>query len=195
MPGIHRKVFQRVCEQCRKDFLASHHEIVRGFAKYCSQQCYFASKRQALEGFFWARVKRTQACWTWTGRCDAEGYGLLKTHSFGKVAQRAHRISWILHFGLITDGMGILHRCDNPPCVRPDHLFMGSALDNALDAAAKGRTARGEKNHNAKLTAEQVKEMRRLAAGGVCFSELGRTFGVSGVMAARIVRRENWKHI
>ena len=87
---------------------------------------------------FWTRVVGDLAtgCWLWTGPRFREGYGSL---SYGPLRIRAHRFSWELHVGPIPEGLVVCHRCDNPPCVRPDHLFLGTQSDNLHDAVAKGR--------------------------------------------------------
>lgn len=87
---------------------------------------------------FWAKVKKSDACWEWQGGRLPHGYGRIVI-SRKEGAVRAHRFSWELHFGPIPDGMVICHRCDNPPCVRPDHLFVGTQSDNMRDCVNKGR--------------------------------------------------------
>lgn len=89
---------------------------------------------------FWAKVRKSKGCWEWTGAKQHNGYGFI--HTGGHVIRRplrAHRASWELHYGPIPAGLWVLHRCDNPSCVRPDHLFLGSRSDNMKDCAAKGR--------------------------------------------------------
>jgi hypothetical protein len=108
--------------------------------------------------------------------------------------------------GPIPAGMKVCHHCDNPPCVRPDHLFLGTTKDNAEDMVRKGRNAaailamsirrRGEGSTSAKLTTGQVIEMRRLYdQGGISCAELGRRYGIHAVSASLIVRRKRWRHI
>ena len=78
----------------------------------------------------------TSGCWLWTGAVDGDGYGVLYNSGDDR---KTHRISWMIRFGPIPKGMSVLHKCDNPPCVNPDHLFLGTALDNMHDAMKKGR--------------------------------------------------------
>ncbi|MFD8088690.1 HNH endonuclease signature motif containing protein [Streptomyces malaysiensis] len=89
---------------------------------------------------FWLRVAKSDGCWTWRAALNAYGYGAFWTAD--KKVVGAHRFSYQLHYGPIPEGMWVLHRCDNPPCVRPDHLFLGSPADNIHDMDSKGRGRR-----------------------------------------------------
>jgi len=91
---------------------------------------------------FWSRVDKSGDCWIWTGYRDRKTYGIVERRRDGRRETRAHRWAWILTHGPIPDGLFVLHRCDNPPCVRPDHLWLGTTDDNMADMAAKGRAHR-----------------------------------------------------
>ena len=90
----------------------------------------------------WSRVDKTGDCWVWTGATTTAGYGEIR---FGGKVVRVHRLVYELTVGPIPEGMGVLHRCDNPPCCRPDHLFLGTQRDNARDMVAKGRKRGGRR--------------------------------------------------
>lgn len=89
---------------------------------------------------FWAGVDTTGDCWVWKGSKAGAGYGVL---GIDYKSVYAHRFSYELHFGPIPDNLCVLHKCDNPPCVNPDHLFLGTQLDNMDDRNRKGRTHKG----------------------------------------------------
>lgn len=112
----------------------------RGTAgKYCCHACYVAARTRSLAARFWAKVNKTPTCWLWTANRLPKGYGVINVGGRAGSQQLAHRVSWELHFGPIPDGLWVLHRCDNPPCVRPDHLFLGTVQDNVDDMVTKGR--------------------------------------------------------
>jgi hypothetical protein len=97
-------------------------------------------KTRPMEERFWEKVRKSDQCWEWIASKTRNGYGFF--HRGGRVDRkpiRAHRLSWELHNGPIPDGLWVLHKCDNPCCVRPDHLFIGTRSDNMKDCAAKGR--------------------------------------------------------
>jgi hypothetical protein len=96
-----------------------------------------------LKERFWAKVKKTNGCWIWIAARNVHKYGQFNVE--GKML-KAHRVSWVLHFGLIPGTLHVLHKCDNPPCVNPAHLFLGTPADNMRDCVTKGRIATGDRS-------------------------------------------------
>lgn len=168
---------------------------------YCSAACRDIGKVRDPVERFWSFVKKTDGCWIWSG-ANVAGYGALSVPE--GMERRAHRFSWVLHYGAIQQGLDVLHRCDNPPCVRPDHLFLGTALDNARDMASKGRSgatkhpekiSRGESRPASKLTEKDVVNIRRLHADGKTQKEIAQKYNVTSALISGIVRKVGWKHI
>lgn len=101
----------------------------------------------ALADRFWAKVDKSESCWVWTAGTVPGGYGFIRMRGREKTSGMAHRISWELHNGPVPTGMYVMHICDNPPCVRPDHLRLGTPQENTQDAIAKGRHRGQRKLH------------------------------------------------
>lgn len=144
---------------------------------------------------FWRKVRKTDSCWLWTGTPNRDGYGRFRyglSNKYGGVEKMAHRVSWELANGAIPEGMVICHKCDNPPCVNPDHLFMGTSLDNSRDRDQKGRTLSGERNPISKLTWEKVSLIRTMRAAGSKQQPLADMFGVSQAVISDIVLGKRW---
>lgn len=153
-----------------------------------------------VEERFWMRVTKTEGCWNWVG-ANVNGRGQIYVTGRSELAPR---ISWQMHFGPIPDGLLVCHDCDNPACVRPDHLFLGTYQDNAIDAAVKGRNTgqlhpelvpRGEKHGMAKLNETAVVAIRLRAGMGESQRRLAGIYGVAHSAIGSIVRREAWKHV
>jgi len=147
---------------------------------------------------FWKKVDKTDGCWIWTAYIDKRGYGQF---GVGKTICYAHRISWLIHYGEPSQSLFILHRCDNPTCVNPRHLFSGSQLDNMKDMISKGRAdhtknARGSKVWTSKLTEKDVREIFRLHREESWGQRrLAKLFGVSHPAIGAILRRKVWTHL
>ena len=146
---------------------------------------------------FWSRTKWVDGCRIWLGACHEFGYGVV---GIGKLTLKTHRVAWWLARGPIPNGMHVLHHCDNPPCVNPEHLFLGTIRDNNLDAIKKGRlvfppTYRGEANNGAKLTARQVRSIRLRLSLGERRKALAAHFGVGISAINRIATGTHWKNV
>lgn len=191
-------------------------------ARFCTRSCSATYQHAQTDHRqrFWSKVEKGDGCWEWkTGR-DRDGYGVFfwKVQGIG-----AHRASWMFTNGDIPPGLHVLHKCDNPPCVRPDHLFLGTNLDNQRDCMSKGRTARGDKNGarkyperlfrgpmpprdpakimrgeghpNSKLNDDKVRLIRRLLAEGRSNKEVARLLSVCDATISYIKRGKLWAHV
>jgi hypothetical protein len=139
-----------------------------------------------------AHIDRSGECWVWTAGRTALGYGQLW---FDGRMWYAHRCMWIVTYGPIPAGMEIAHACDNPPCLRPDHLFLASHRENLADAVRKGRVERGNRHHAAKLTEEDIPAIRALIRDGRTRREVASRYGVSRWTIGEVVHGRAWKHV
>lgn len=132
-------------------------------------------------------------CWLFTGFRDRQGYGEIRINNPRKM-EKAHRTSYKLFIGNIPNGMCVLHKCDNPPCCNPKHLFLGTKTDNAKDRDRKGRTPKGE-DFNRKLSENDVRIIKYLLKKRVLQKSIANRFGVCHQTISDIKRRRIWKHI
>jgi hypothetical protein len=154
---------------------------------------------------FWRHVQKGDGCWEWQGTRNWFNYGLFWDTAAGQL--RAHRVSWELTNGPIPDRMNVCHQCDNPPCVRPDHLYLGDQKRNIGDAVARGRMPSGEdhhlakidqwgaKNKHAKLTEGDVIEIRRRYLAGESKHTIAPDFGIHPNHVNRVVSGLQWSHL
>lgn len=138
---------------------------------------------------FWPHVTFGDGCWEWGGGMYPNGYG--RTSIRGR-SMRAHRVSWLLANGTIPTGLHVCHRCDNRRCVRPDHLFLGTAQENIDDKVSKGRQAAGRRHGSSRLTESDVIDILSLHAFGAKGVVLAREYGVGQSTVSRIVRGHHW---
>jgi len=166
---------------------------------------------------FWPKVQKSDGCWLWLAGVNRQGYGKFTFSDDKKHTIGAHRMSYILAHGEIPAGKDVLHRCDNPPCVNPDHLWLGTIADNMKDKVAKGRQAKGvehartiniarafgrgiapkgEEQWNAKVTENDVREIRRMHLAGLPLKAIVARFPIIGKSNAWcIAKRKTWKHV
>lgn len=184
--GCNRKKFSR-------GFCASHYQRFRQGKEVnvpIQIQNHGLSKLERFE----LRVEKTDNCWLWTASRNNKGYGQFNYDGTRPIP--AHRAAWMIYKGEIPDGMCILHKCDVPLCVNPDHLFLGTQIENIADMHSKGRAKQGHlygPDHKAaKLDAEKVKEIR---ASSKSDAELAEIYGVSRPTIWAVVKGKTWKHI
>lgn len=149
---------------------------------------------EKLKSKFWPKVQQgsIDECWEWLGVRTARGYGRMR---IGDHLVIAHRISYTIQHGEIPEGLFVCHKCDNPPCCNPAHLFLGTPLENAGDMVRKGRQTRGEKHCRAKLTDEQVIEIRQRWAARPTQQQLADEYGISVTVLNRVLYKRAWGHV
>jgi hypothetical protein len=182
------------------------------FSRGHCKKCYARARRSGAlavdpmrahgspEERFWRRVQKTDGCWLWTGGTYSGGYGFMRG-ARGRNAQNvsAHRFSYELHKGKIPKGLVVMHSCDNPACVNPNHLSVGTHKENYEDMIAKGRGAdnppprgKGARNGNSLLTEDKVRYIRASTAS---HAALGRELGVTDVCIHKVRKRHTWSHV
>lgn len=140
--------------------------------------------------FFSHVDKLTSGCWEWVAGKDKNGYG---RSSIKRKVIQAHRVSWVIHNGAIPDGLHVLHKCDNPPCVNPAHLFLGTNRDNSLDKINKNRQLKGERINTNKLSRDDVIYIRSSVKSGVSRVVLSDKFQVSYSTISDIYNGRSWR--
>lgn len=150
---------------------------------------------------FWSKVDKTDKCWLWIAFRNPKGYGQFKPP--GQNPKLAHRVSWEMVNGKIPPGMFVCHKCDNPPCVNPEHLYIGTPADNTRDMKNRGRQQwfgnydrRGSRNYAAKLTEVDIPIIcimnKKL---GLSPTEISRKFDVNATTIVRILSGAGWAHV
>lgn len=181
---------QFVCPVCDAAFLLPPSIAAR--RRYCSKACRSDAEYAAALQRFWASIERVGECWEWTGTRDEDGYGEAHLRS-RKI--RAHRLAWQFVHGEPPGNHHVLHTCDNPPCIRPAHLFLGDNKANAIDRVRKGRfldLRQGENNAGSKLFEEQVRAIRTSVETP---DFLAAAFGVTKGTIYAVRARRTWWHL
>jgi hypothetical protein len=188
-----------ICQQCKL------RPPSRKGRPYCSKACSNSARLVPLSERFvrYYQPGDPAECWPWLGTTDRDGYGVIGDERRRQL--RAHRVSYERFHGVVVPaGNYVLHSCDNPVCVNPHHLRVGSLADNSADKVARGRQPRGAASGVAKLTEDDVREIRRLAEGhvsngrwstGTTFRAIARRFGVTPTNVGDIVKGKIWKHV
>ena len=182
-----------LCVRCHQDpKIRSAHGVV------LISRCRTTAER------FWEKVQKTEGCWEWIGYRTPYGYGSFGAGGRQRGAVFAHRFAYELINGPVPNGLCVLHRCDNPPCVRPDHLFLGTKKDNTQDMMEKKRHGvythpehirRGERHHRCRLTEGKVRGIRLRVTAGESRETLALEHGVSRATIDDIVNRRTWRHL
>lgn len=196
----------RACRQCGDPLVQIRRNRTR---VYCSRACEAQWRRVPAVERFWGYVQKSPACWIWIGYRDEKNYGRFHpTRDVSPVI--ASRYSWELHFGPIPPGYQVQHLCNNPPCIRPDHLTVGLQKQNleymhACGRAAKGdrsfarlypeRLPRGENHKGSRLTDAAVRAIRMRRDRGDMIRALAKEFGVSDATICRVAKRQLWRHV
>lgn len=196
------------CLVCEKEFTP---KITFKQKKYCSQKCYADTMRGISKKCVWDQLTKQEAlerlkrnyekfvirkdreCWSWSGSL-AKIYPSVR---YNKKSIGAHRASWLLHKGEDPGKLFVLHTCDNPPCTRPDHLFLGTARDNVIDMHQKGRAVilKGEKAHGARLKKIDVIKIKKLIQQGKKLTTIAVIFNISLSTIYDIKDERTWKHV
>lgn len=145
---------------------------------------------------FFAKVNKDAdgGCWLWTASVAGKGYGQIKIPGTRK-QEYAHRLSWMIHNGPIPEGKSLLHKCDTPRCVNPEHLFLGNHKENSQDMKSKKRHLFGERNVQNKLSEKQVRQILAMGKESIPMATIAKAFDVSQPLVWKILHKQRWVHL
>ena len=156
-------------------------------------------KRKTIMERFLRSFSKTEgdSCWLWLKRLDRDGYGQMTFHLDNDIimVKKAHRVAYEILVGEIPTGMCICHKCDNPSCVNPSHLFLGSQADNIRDMVNKKRQMYGKQHWNVKLKPEDILEIKNLVASGLTNTEVAKKFNIAQQTVSAIKNNKSWIHL
>lgn len=190
---IHKMLKQNIIKRVeigKYEVLIGDYEIVHYYK--------INKKGKTAEEKYWDNVIVIENdCWGWKGAVNHDGYGSVTVWNKSKSkAFRANRVSWMIHNGQIPEGYFVCHKCDNPSCTNPDHLFLGTPHDNTVDMVRKGRDPRGERAGGVKLTEDDVMCIRKLHLEGTTPAQIATLFPyVHPGHIYSVLKRKIWKHI
>ncbi len=183
-------------EWCDRTDMKAHGYCQRHYKQWQTSRKIFKTHLDlTFEERFWRFVGKGEEdeCWPWKGARLEAGYGHFV---YNKQPLKAHRVSFEITHGKIPEGLCVLHKCDNPPCVNPKHLYAGTHKQNSFDRDSKNRGAKGETQGASKLTTAEVLEIRRLhASGKYNQKDIATMFNCNHSNVNQIVNRKSWKHI
>lgn len=189
----------RVCETCGDSFYRLPWEITKGRGRFCSRDCQRQWQTIPFEVRFQKYIGPTTStgCIIWTGPKHDFGYGVIHTGTGNGKNVFAHRVSYERKFGPIAEGMIILHTCDNPPCINPDHMLVGTHQDNMRDKVSKGRQIRGVNIPWSTLNDDIVRDIRARRAQGYTYKQIRDDLGLSCTTdhVGKVIRGEIWSHV
>jgi len=208
---------ESICEKCNTKFSWTRSDKVVT-PRFCTKKCWNDSnakdlpslndrrfqwkkateeqKKEKLKESFEAKVVKKEGCWDWKGCFYSNDYALIHIHNGEKwVGALAHRVSYKLHIGPIPDGLYVCHTCDNRKCTNPEHLWLGTCLENSKDMRVKGRECRGESRSLAKLKDDDIREIRKMLMVQIPSAVIARKYKVSNTVISYIKNGKTWKHV
>lgn len=198
------------CEVCKEWSTPAYRVTVAYWERrrFCSDACArkgmvgqkrsrASSTRERRIVRFWAKVQKgnPDECWEWIGARETAGYGFMFLQSKPPRWLKAHRFSYEIHYGPIPEGLFVCHTCDNPPCVNPAHLWVGTLAENTADMVKKGRSPNnaGENNPRSKITWEQRDAIELLVKSGRSQTEVAKMYGIAQANVSAIILGKHWR--